>query len=125
VTIATTERLNLAAEVARLRAAPFNLTQREIGERLGISTSYAGDLARDPDGSQVRARKDSYRRSCPNCGTLMDGSNGRNGPKLCKVCAAAEQHEARFWTRERIIEAIQEWAASLVDKRTGRPKVLA
>jgi len=111
VSTVTAERLALATEVARLRAAPFSLTHRVIGNRLGISTSYASELDCDPDGAKTRARKDSYRRPCPNCGKLMDGSNGRNGPKLCKDCAAAAQHEARFWTRERIIQAIQEWAA--------------
>lgn len=81
-------RTELASRAAELRAT--GLVYREIAQELGISRSYASTLISDPDDAQARARKASYRRPCPECGTLMDGSNGRgpNAARLCAKCAA-------------------------------------
>jgi hypothetical protein len=103
-----------AAEARRLR--DLGLLQRQIAERMGISRSYAGDLLTDPDGSRGRARKDSYRQPCPECGRLMSGGGGPNvSPERCRVCAAADP-PSRTWTRETIIAAIRLFA-----ERHGRP----
>jgi len=61
-------------------------TQKETAAILGISRSYVSELLLDPTGALAKARKDSYRQPCPECGTLMDGSNGRKGPRLCQGC---------------------------------------
>lgn len=104
-------RAGLAAEVAWWRTKG-RLPMREVAELLGISCSYAYDLVCDPSGEKVRARKDSYRGTCSRCGNPTDGSNGRaKAPDLCASCAAAELHKARYWTAERIVDAIQRFAA--------------
>lgn len=47
----------------------------------------------------------------------MDASGGfKHSPRRCVVCAAAELHEARHWTRERVLEGIRTFA-----ERRGRP----
>lgn len=102
----TPERLQLAEQVKALRDDGF--THTEVAARLGISRSYASCLAIDPDGSQVRARKDSYRQPCPHCGEPMTGTFGRTRqPTMCAKCALAAQHEDRHWTPEEVIAAFQ------------------
>lgn len=66
-------------------------------------------LFSDPDGEKAKARKESYRQPCPNCGQLMTGCNGRNSPDLCKRCWTAQQKETRRWTQETIIESFREF----------------
>ncbi len=69
------------AEVAlRLRAQ--GLTAREIGERLGISRSYASALFTDPEGEKYLRRRAGYGR-CEICGTPTNGSNGREEHPRC------------------------------------------
>ena len=51
-------------------------TGAEIARSMGISRSYASSLYNDPSGEADRKRKDSYRKPCPECGVLMDGSEG-------------------------------------------------
>lgn len=112
-----TSRAEKVVIVNRLLAQ--GLTRREVCEELGISYPYISDILNDPDGSKGRARKDSYRDPCPNCGTPMDGSSGKSGrhkPKLCSKCARVKIMASKKWTRERIIAAIQEW-----EKEHGRP----
>lgn len=102
-------RLDLAAEARELREAGFLI--QEVADMLGISRSYASSLLLDPDGSKDRARKRSYGGTCEECGARTDGANGRaRAPKRCAACAAVASHEARFWTRERIVEVFQEFA---------------
>lgn len=112
--VVTPERRALADRIRGLRGE--GLTQIAVARRLGISRSYVSDLERDPDGLLAAARKDSYREPCPECGTLMDGSNGRKGPSLCATCMHAKQAAAKVWTREAVIAAIQGWAL-----KHGRP----
>lgn len=104
---ATPARLALAEQVRRLRDE--GVTHREIAARLGISRSYANDLDHDPDGTNARARKDSYRGSCVDCG-------GPTTANRCKDCARVLARKERKWTRETVIDAIQRFAAA-----NGRP----
>lgn len=65
----------------------------------------------------ARQRKASYGGTCEVCGARTDGSNGRaNAPTICATCFTARQHAEKKWTRERIIDAIQRFAAE-----NGRP----
>lgn len=84
------KRADRAAQVATLATQGLNGIQ--IAEKLGISRAYAYELLSDPEGIEVRKRKDSYRAPCPQCGTLMDGSNGRSGqPSLCSACSHEDE----------------------------------
>ena len=80
-------------ERARIAVAlrELGLTGAEIARRMEISPSYAVSLYSDPSGEAERKRKDGYRRPCPGCGALMDGSEGEGprAPQLCKDCARA------------------------------------
>lgn len=109
-------RAERAAQVAELRAQ--GLLYREVAALLGVSYSYARNLGADPDGAGVRARKDSYRGRCADCGRPTNGSWGRSprAPKRCVRCAGARQ---RIWTRERIIDALRDFA----DEHGRRPTV--
>jgi Homing endonuclease associated repeat len=108
-------RLERAQEAARLRAQ--GLLGREIAERMGVSRTYAHELLADPTGAASRARKDSYRGTCVDCGGPTSGGDGPSKtPARCAACAARHQHENRRWTREAIIEAIQ-----LLATENGRP----
>jgi hypothetical protein len=86
----------------------------EIASVLGCSSSTVGDLLWDPDGSKARARKDSYRGACIDCGAPTNGADGpgKASPR-CNPCATKHR---TFWTRERVVTAIQEWA-----ERYGAP----
>lgn len=111
--VATPERLALAKQVAELHGDPENpLTFVQVAERLGISRSYASELWGDPDGSRTSARKESYRQPCPECGRLMNGSDGITGaPTRCQSCQEDAEKAAKFWTRERVIDAFKRYAA--------------
>lgn len=112
-------RAQNAARASELRVE--GLVFREIAGRMGISVSYAQQLVADPDGSKCQARKDSYRKPCPQCGRLMNGSDGTNGPRLCTRCdkvdqktnmARRELHRKggtgpRVWTDQRMLDAIR------------------
>jgi hypothetical protein len=93
-------RAENAARVAALKAQRLNGIQ--IAERLGISRSYAYELLNDPEGRKVRARKDSYRGECVDCGASTDGSDGLAAPERCFGCW--NEHR-RKWTPEVIIAA--------------------
>lgn len=110
-------REQLALEARILRDS--GLLQRQIAVVLGVSRRYAAELLDDPNGAKVRARKRRYGGSCRNCGSRTDGSNGRDGaPVMCHSCRQKQQHDDRFWTPERIIQAIQEW-----NREHGRPPI--
>ena len=106
---ATTLREQRAAEVAALLAEGLNGVQ--IADRLGLSRAYTYALIHDPDGSKDKLRKRAYGRPCIDCGEQTSGSDGhRNAPLRCDSCHRRHIHESAFWSRDRIIEAIQEWA---------------
>lgn len=97
-------RAENVALAQRLRAD--GLLLREIAERMGAKRTTVSDWLSDPDGSRLRARKDSYRGTCGQCGALTDGSAGPGrAPTVCAECL-------RTWDRESIIAAIQTWAAT-------------
>lgn len=103
-------RLALAAEVRRLRDVE-HLTHRDIAARLRISRSYANELDLDPEGLKTRARKDSYRGVCTDCGGPTTGAEGpAKVPVRCASCANARQHADRYWTRDTIVAAFQRFA---------------
>lgn len=77
-----TERERHVAEAARLRAE--GLLVREIAERMGVARSTADAWLNDPDGSKLRARKDTYRGRCEDCGAPTDGSDGFAAPRWCR-----------------------------------------
>lgn len=87
------------------------MTNAQIAATLGMSPSGLRSLINDPDLSKQRARRERYRRPCPRCGTLMDGSGGRKTqPEICFSCSRQEAHDSRFYTPEVIVERIQQWA---------------
>lgn len=104
------------AEAQRLRGE--GLLMREIAERMGAAVSTVDGWLNDPDLAKLRARKDSYRGECVDCGAPTDGSNGRDAtPKRCDPCGRVWRHENRYWTPEAIIGCIQAWA----DEHGGIP----
>jgi predicted transcriptional regulator len=92
------EKADLAA---RLRSE--GLLGREIAAYLGVARSTVDSWLNDPDGSRLRARQDSYRGRCVECGGPTDGHDGpARAPSLCMAC--------REWSAEDCIEAIRSWA---------------
>lgn len=95
------DREQRVVEAQRLRDS--GLKRREIAERMGVSPRTVSDWLWDPDGSRLRARKDSYRGTCEECGGPTDGGRGRGmAPKVSTAC--------RKWTEAEIIAAMQRWA---------------
>lgn len=79
---------------------------REIVEQVGVPkstvTRWCNPQFEKKDRAKARQRKFSKRRKCPQCGKRMN-----NTANLCITCYKASQ---RYWTRERVIEAMQAWA---------------
>lgn len=99
-------RLRKARMVAALRAQGLSTTQ--VAAELRISRSYANTLISDPDGTKDKSRKQKYSGICDICGGPTSGANGRaQAPKRCKDCFP---RTPKYWTAERIVAAIQEWA---------------
>jgi hypothetical protein len=61
-------------EAARLLRAG-GLKLREIAECMEAPISTVAGWVADPDGTKLRARKDSYRRPCAECGEPCGGSD--------------------------------------------------
>jgi hypothetical protein len=96
-------RAALAARAIRLRGE--GRSNREIAAEIDRSASYVSSLIVDPDGSLMKARKDGYRKPCPSCGALMDGSGGPNrSPDRCVRCA---NRRGPTWTRELVISSFE------------------
>lgn len=55
--------------------------------------------------AKARHRKFSKGRQCPRCKSRPVSNNA----KLCRPCRLEIQTTSRYWTRERVIEAIQLW----------------
>ena len=81
---------------------------REIAERLGIGVSTVGAYLRDPTGQKTVQRKAKRSSPCVDCGRPCntDGSVWRTA----KRCADCAKKASIYWTRNRIIAAIQRWA---------------
>lgn len=90
------------------------LTQREIARRMGYAKQTVNAWFSDPDGSKLRARKDSYRGTCEECDGPTTGCNGKDqAPRFCHQCAPSAH---AVWSRELIIEKMHEWV-----RLYGRP----
>lgn len=97
------------------------LLQREIATEMGLNRKTVCDLLSDPENAKKCARRLTYGGRCRRCGALTDGSQGtRPAPEICKECAAVEQHENRYWTRDRIVAAFMTFK-----ERTGRQPTTA
>ncbi len=104
-------------EAGRLRAA--GLSVREICAEMGLCRSAVAAYFTDPDLEQQRARRAEYGRlhPCLSCGDPTDGSRGTiRSADYCERCVGDAQ---KVWTAERIIEAVQVWAAE-----HGRPPIV-
>jgi transposase len=87
-------RAEKALRARALRARGMHV--RDIAATMGAAPGTVRAWLNDPDGSKLRARKDSYRGACRECGAPTDGSSGRqSAPTLC----AAHSLEALNATR--------------------------
>lgn len=104
------------AEIALALRAEGAL-MREIAATMGISISYASELVNDPSRSKTLQRRRGYQSPCPQCGTLMNGSNGRGpaAPTLCFDCRHQQQRDNAVWTRESVVEAVR-WGYSVLER---------
>ena len=69
------------------------LRLREIAAEFGVAISTVDSWLNDPGGERLRARKDSYRGRCEQCGAPTDGSGGRaSAPRLCVACFRSQPH---------------------------------
>ncbi len=69
------------------------LRLREIAAEFGVAISTVDSWLNDPGGERLRARKESYRGRCRQCGAPTDGSGGReSAPRLCIACFRAQPH---------------------------------
>lgn len=113
----STVREQRVAEIRRLRDDE-GLLLREIAERLGIAISTVQDYYTDPDGSKARARKAKNHGVCIDCGAeTRNSGSAKYVPERCRACFDARPK--KYWTRERIIEAICEWVAEYGEPPTA------
>jgi hypothetical protein len=94
---------------------------REIGEHFGVGDKAIHAWLNDPHGTAQAARSAASAERCAgqcvDCGTATHGSRGRiNAPERCPTCA---YDEAKVWTREAIVLAMQEWAAEYGEPPAG------
>ena len=87
------------------------LLLREIAERMGAKLATVHAWIADPDGSKLRARKDSYRGTCRECGAPTSGHAGPSkAAELCASCNGRLQGgKNRLWTQELVVARIREW----------------
>lgn len=101
-------RKQKVAWAQRLRAR--GLTYLEIAREMGVARSTASLYITDPDGSQLAARKDSYRGTCEDCGLPTDGSNGREAaPTTCVICHHERNAERNKELFDRNAEGQPHW----------------
>lgn len=83
------------------------LLLREIAAEMGVAVSTVNAYLNDPGGARLRARKDSYRGVCSDCGGPTDGSKGPDGaPTRCDSCSRTH---SRALTHAYILESFHEW----------------
>jgi hypothetical protein len=89
----------------------------EIANALGVARSTVSVWLNDPDLAKAKARRESYSQPCQDCGKPTDGSGGFKEQRTrCRGCQAQFQHDNAYWTRDRVLEAVREFA-----RRYGRP----
>lgn len=86
------------------------ITVNAIAAHFGVSKQTASAWITDPDGTRLKARKDSYRGVCIDCGKPTSGCNGpgASAPQRCADChalAAARLQGAKALARR------ERWAA--------------
>lgn len=98
--------------IARVMYEQQGYLQRQIADHFGVKVQTIHEWLKDPDGTAMRARKNSYAQSCVDCGAPTSGSEGRRDEPRCYPCANALAVAGRtIWTREAVVLAMQEWAA--------------
>lgn len=104
-------------EAAQLMAG--GLVFREIGVEMGISTSRAQELLRDPLLENAARRKARGLRPCADCGRPCN-TDGRvtEVSERCARCAREKASAEAKWLPENIIAAMRLWA----DTHGGPPK---
>jgi transposase len=82
-------------------------SKSEVARRMGVPYQTASSWLNDPDlVKQTARRAERYAGRCA-CGARTDGSNGRErAPTECYRCRHRRKHDERYWTRERIIQAL-------------------
>jgi DNA-binding CsgD family transcriptional regulator len=80
--------------VEAVRLASEGLVLREIGERMGRSTSLVGQLLNDPTYEKTKARKGRYRTPCSKCGHLTSPGGPQKTSGLCIDCRK-HRHDER------------------------------
>jgi len=109
-------------EQARALYVPGVRGYVSVAKRLGVSTStvrrWLNPEAADRDRAASRAYKAGRRGVCVDCGgETRYGGQKASGPDGCSIrCSACARVASRIWTAEKIIHAIQVWAAE-----HGRP----
>lgn len=108
-TVKTPERVAVAMGLWR-----EGMTQAEIGDLFGVTNAAISAWLRDPDGTQLRARKDRYAQPCVDCGVQTSGWRGRRVSPRCRSCANT------IWPAERIVDKICEWQRLYGELPTAR-----
>jgi AcrR family transcriptional regulator len=84
------------------------LSIRQIASRLGRSPATVKAYFDDPTGEKARAVKARYVGVCRGCGAYTQPRNGKGDAyTYCKRCHPGAIE--RRWTRERVLEAMDEW----------------
>lgn len=109
----SSRRAQQAAIALRLRTSGEGLSLAAIAREMGISVSYASQLLTDPTGEKIRARKRKYLKRCKVCRQLCYGTH-------CRQHAKHSTGAKPQWSREQIIEAMQEW-----DNLHGHPPTVS
>ena len=100
----------------RLKQVALDLRQeqglgpKKIAARLGISVSTVSRwIYPDYNEKQKQAAREYKERNRGTCQTC--GAPTWIGSKTCRGCQAQKLHQDKYWTEERVIEAIQRWAS--------------
>jgi len=114
----TDERRARVARVRELRSR--GMLQKEIAKEMGVSRNTVSDLLTDPWREKANLRRTKYGGQCERCGAQTDGSRGpaHGAPPLCTNCSRIVKHEERYWTSERILEAVARFF-----RETGRQPI--
>ena len=97
-----------AAALARHYRDEEGLSIAEIARRLGRAEATVKAYLYDPTGEKARAVKARYVSVCRGCGAYTQPRNGKGDAyAYCKACHPGAI--ARRWSRERLLEAMQDW----------------
>jgi transcriptional regulator with XRE-family HTH domain len=100
-----------AAQRARHYRDQEGLSIAEIARRLGRAEATIKSYLYDPTGDKAREVKARYRGVCRGCGAPTSARNGKGDAyAYCKRCRPGAIE--RYWSRERVREAMGAWRAS-------------